>query len=155
MRESTAGALLCERTREWISLELDGELSEFEGALMHAHLACCFECREFETEISAITTQLRAEALEALPGRVALPRIRRRPLRTVQVAAAAAVVFAAAGLGSILGSLQLGGNTASGQDTFVAAGTPGDPLLRDIRIAFLKPGAPAELGESKPPLVSL
>ena len=29
---------LCERTRGWASLELDGELSELEGVLFHEHV---------------------------------------------------------------------------------------------------------------------
>lgn len=157
MRDSTAGALLCERTREWISLELDGELSEFERALMNAHLVCCGECGEFEAEVRSITTRLRAERLEPVPVPVSLPVRRRSPLRVTQVAAAAAVVLAAAGLGSILGSVRLNDSATAEQPAAAAAAAARplpDPLLRDLRFAFLRSGTP-DLGKSKPALISL
>ena len=45
----------CERAREWASLELDGELSTFERALLDAHLEGCRTCTEFRSSISGLT----------------------------------------------------------------------------------------------------
>jgi anti-sigma factor RsiW len=156
VRDSTTGALLCERTREWISLELDGELSDFERALMNAHLVCCVECTEFQTDIRTITSRLRSERLEPVPAPVAPSLRRRRPVRVTQVAAAAAVVLAAAGLGSILGSVRLNGDSPVSEPPAAAAAVRPlpDPLLRDLRLAFLRSGTP-DLGKRKPPLFSL
>ena len=34
----------CDRAREWVSLELDGELSELGAARLDAHLVRCAAC---------------------------------------------------------------------------------------------------------------
>jgi predicted anti-sigma-YlaC factor YlaD len=147
-------SLLCERTRGWLSLRLDGELSEFERALMEAHLSCCAECRAFEADTAAFTFALRSAPLERLEEPVALPQRRRRPARAIQVAAAAAAVLVAASVGSILGSVRetLGGGAAGSEASRATAQPSLDSLnaLRDLRVAWL-PGPP-ELGRSKPPL---
>ena len=38
---------MCERARAWASLRLDAELSEFEDALLTAHLRRCSACCEY------------------------------------------------------------------------------------------------------------
>ena len=43
--------LECERTRHFLSVRLDAELSQFERALVVAHVARCEPCRSFETRI--------------------------------------------------------------------------------------------------------
>ncbi len=95
----------CERARQWISLHADGELSEFEQALLAAHLARCADCGAFQLDVSAITGELRAAPLERLRRPIALPPRRRVSLRAMQVAAAAAAVLAVA-LGSTIGVFQ-------------------------------------------------
>lgn len=94
----------CDRVRAWVSLELDGELSQFEGALLRTHLAGCEDCRKYAAEAQAITAELRSAPPERLAAPVSLPRLRRGSFRSVQVAVAATAV-AAVGLGSLLGSL--------------------------------------------------
>jgi predicted anti-sigma-YlaC factor YlaD len=92
----------CDRARQWASLELDGELSSFERALLENHLAGCASCSEFRAEISGLTGALRAAPYEPFAG-VVLGRTRRRVhLRLAPAVAAMAV--AAVGLGSILAS---------------------------------------------------
>jgi predicted anti-sigma-YlaC factor YlaD len=100
MRLVPTRARRCERARQWISLRADGELSEFEHALLGAHLARCAECCAFQLDVSAITRELRAAPLERLRRPVELPSRRRVSLRGMQVAAAAAAVFAVA-LGTV------------------------------------------------------
>jgi anti-sigma factor RsiW len=86
----------CARAREHVSLRLDGELSELEGASLHAHLSRCTRCSAFASELEALTDGLRAAPLEQPPFKVALPRRRsvavRRVLPAAGVAAAAAAV---------------------------------------------------------------
>ncbi len=94
----------CDRVRAWVSVELDGELSQFEIALLRTHLAGCEDCRKFAAEARAITGELRAAPPERLDAPISLPRRRRGSFRSVQVAVAASAV-AAVGLGSVLGSL--------------------------------------------------
>jgi anti-sigma factor RsiW len=88
----------CERAREGASLRLDGELSEFEQALLAAHLARCEPCRSFAAELDAVTTRLRNATLEPLEQPVTLPARRRVSLRRAEVAAAAALMLTALGV---------------------------------------------------------
>ena len=92
----------CERARSWVSLDLDDELSELEGAMLRAHTARCLPCATFQAETVAITHKLRLAPLEALPAPVALPPRRRVVGRLTQVGAAAAVAVLAAGIGALL-----------------------------------------------------
>ncbi|MBA3365757.1 MAG: zf-HC2 domain-containing protein [Actinobacteria bacterium] len=94
----------CDRVRAWVSVELDGELSQFEIALLRTHLAGCEDCRKFAAEARAFTGELRSAPPERLDVPISLPRRRRGSFRSVQVAVAASAV-AAVGLGSVLGSL--------------------------------------------------
>ena len=96
--------MLCERARGWASLTLDGELSEFERALLTAHVERCAECARFAEELHGFTAELRAAAHASLPRPVELPARRRSLARTVQVGAAAAVLAVAVGLGGLLAS---------------------------------------------------
>jgi predicted anti-sigma-YlaC factor YlaD len=96
----------CERAREWASLRLDGELSEFEQALLDAHLERCAPCADYAQNVTAATVALRRAEASGLSVPIALPLSRRAlPLRAVSAAAAAAAVVAAVGLGTLIGSL--------------------------------------------------
>src|SRR6188472_3567850 len=55
----------CERARSWVSLDLDDELSELEGAMLRAHTARCVPCAQFQSEAVAITHKLRLAPLAA------------------------------------------------------------------------------------------
>jgi anti-sigma factor RsiW len=88
--------LECERMREAVSAQLDGELSELEAIRLRTHLEACASCREFEASASFSTTALRAAPLEPLTQPIALPSRRRISFR-VPAAAAAAVLMVAAG----------------------------------------------------------
>jgi predicted anti-sigma-YlaC factor YlaD len=92
----------CERASQWISLELDGELSELEQAGLVRHVARCDRCRELREELAGMTVLLRAEPLaEPLRElRFAAPRRRRARVasRLGFVAAVGAIVAAVAAL---------------------------------------------------------
>lgn len=94
----------CRLAREHISLQLDGELSDFERAALDAHLGACDDCRAYAASAAQVSAHIRTEPLEQPRFPVVLPhRSRVRiPLRTAQAAAAAAVVavigFSAAGI---------------------------------------------------------
>jgi predicted anti-sigma-YlaC factor YlaD len=97
----------CDRARQWASLELDGELSSFERALLESHVAGCPSCADFRAEIGGLTTTLRAAPHEPFEG-VVLGHIRRR-VRLRLAPAVAAMAVAAVGLGSILASASFQG----------------------------------------------
>src|SRR5690349_17091868 len=99
----------CDRARQWASLELDGELSSFERALLENHLEGCPSCAQFRAEIGSLTGALRAAPLEPFAG-VVLGRVRRH-VRIRLAPAAAAMAVAAVGLGSVLASSSFQGSS--------------------------------------------
>jgi predicted anti-sigma-YlaC factor YlaD len=90
----------CDRSREAISLRLDGVLSLFESALLDRHLRRCVDCSAFAAGAAAQTQLLRTAELEQPLRPVAIPTGRRRPMRRVATGAltAAASVAAAAAM---------------------------------------------------------
>ena len=89
---SVPTTLTCDRVREWVSLEVDGELSEFESVLLNAHLSACADCVAYRADVTKITHALRHTALEAFTRPVGVPPRRRVVARAMPVVAAAAVV---------------------------------------------------------------
>jgi len=95
----------CERAMQWISLGLDGELSQLERAALERHLDGCARCRDASVEVDAFTRLLREAPLAELerPVVVAAPRrVGARTARRVAVSAALAGVAAAAALAGVL-----------------------------------------------------
>ena len=84
--------VICDRAHVWVSLRLDRELSEFEDALLSAHLGRCAHCREYEAGVAAAVTALREAPLEVLDHRVSVPSRRRAILRPTLVAAAVGLI---------------------------------------------------------------
>jgi predicted anti-sigma-YlaC factor YlaD len=137
---------MCERAREWASLQLDGELSEFERVLLDAHVGRCEACAAYVREITAITQTLRSAQLEPVPHPIAVPLRRRLAYasRALQAGAAtAAVIAATVGLsiqfgstgtppGSLTDSVRMPKSEISSQ-----ANTESDALIRVPRLANL------------------
>src|SRR5215217_9699974 len=92
---------VCDRARTYASLRLDGELSEFESALLDAHLASCAACRTFAVEVAEITAELRAAELRRLERPLVLPRRVHAGLRRLQLGTAAAVLVTVVGAGAL------------------------------------------------------
>ena len=95
----------CERVRQWVSAELDGELSDFERVLITGHVAGCTPCAAFQAEAAGIVHKLRSVPLEPFERRIETTRKRRLSLRLAPAVAAMAV--SAVGLGSLLASSQV------------------------------------------------
>ena len=144
MKHVSRTGFLCERGREWISLRLDGELSELAQKMLDSHLARCSECREFEQQVSGIALQLRAAPLEQLERPVEIVGRRFRvPARVWSLGAAAASVAAAAV--GVLGFVNLPSSSplqAGSAPLVVVAQPSGNEDLRsfrEMRAAGLKP----------------
>jgi hypothetical protein len=155
MHPSTPRPLLCDRSREWVALRLDAELSDFEKALMTAHLERCPACRAFGEEVGAITAVLRTAPLEVLEEPVRLPPPGRLPFRRVPLIAAAAVVLVAAALGGIWGAHGASPPRAVASEPVHApmlGSSAPDAFLRDLRVLALRQSATRSLGASKPVL---
>ena len=65
--------LACDRSRAWISLRLDDELSKFEHVLLGAHMAMCRDCRRFAEDVEWQTKAIRSAGLQPLSYPVTLP----------------------------------------------------------------------------------
>ena len=134
----------CDRARQWASIELDGELSNFERALLDAHLADCSSCAEFRGSIGELTHALRAAPLERLDGVIEIGRAwRRARLRLAPAAAAMAVGLV--GLGSILAATAV--RSASVGHTQDRASVPSSRILdtMDLRTSRALAQRPARL----------
>jgi predicted anti-sigma-YlaC factor YlaD len=90
----------CERAREWVSLELDDELSELGAARLHRHLCRCPACATASVTVTAATHMLRDAPLEEPEATVTVSG---RRVRVLRVSLVAAVVAIAAG--GLAGSL--------------------------------------------------
>jgi anti-sigma factor RsiW len=87
----------CDRAAQWISLDLDGELTELERVGLARHLDRCESCRATSAEVRGFTRLLRSAPLVelAVPVAVVPPRVRARRGAGVAVLAACAAVVAA------------------------------------------------------------
>jgi hypothetical protein len=93
---------LCSRARFWVSLRLDEQLSELEGAMLDAHLAGCAACRAFAGASAITTVELRSAPPESHHAPVSVSMSRRRSARPVTVALTAALLAAAAVAGGFV-----------------------------------------------------
>jgi hypothetical protein len=139
MTEFTTFPRTCERARMWASLQLDGELSELERALLDAHVARCEPCGIFIREVGAATHGLRAAELTRPAHPITVPS--RRPLvRPLHVSAAAAILAVAVGLGALAASFSSTGSrvaplrASAEMDTVTAE----NKLIREIRLARIE-----------------
>ena len=134
-------SVLCERSREWISLRLDGELSELAEKMLESHLARCAGCRAFESDAMATSRLVRTAPLELLEQPIALPRGRR--LRLVRPAGAVAATAAAVALGfAAFLNLPSSGTLAAVPNFRIANADNSDlTLQRGMRAALLRPGS--------------
>lgn len=126
----------CERAHNWVSLDLDGELSPFERSLLRAHLDQCEPCSVFRADVTALTNELRAAPLEYPERALEVPSRRRAPFRALQVSAAALAVVAV-GLGSLVGSLRSREVIPNARLASAAAVDMEGRRMRDAQIARL------------------
>jgi predicted anti-sigma-YlaC factor YlaD len=127
----------CDRAREYASLRLDGELSEFERALLDSHLERCPGCRAFAEDLVTMTDRLRTAPQERPLIVVALPKRRFVALRHVQVSAAAAAVVSVVGIGSLFGMLHSSATTPN-RGVAIAGEPAGERReFRDLRRTVL------------------
>jgi predicted anti-sigma-YlaC factor YlaD len=95
----------CERAARSISLRLDGELSELEGAALDRHLAQCAGCRTLSVETVAFTQFLREAPLVEVGRRIVVTHPGRARARLVRRAAAAVALAGAVTAASVVGVL--------------------------------------------------
>lgn len=132
---------VCERTREQVSLSLDGELSQLERRLLDAHLARCGACNAYAASVTAFTEQMRDAPLETLVRPVIVRRHRGLTLGRIQVAAAAALAFLAVGIAGQLASTSTESPALSSLDEAPNLSPPPSVLEREQAILrVVRPG---------------
>src|SRR4051794_8982676 len=106
----------CERAAQWISLELDGELSELEHARLARHLERCVSCRAWSADVEGFTSLLRSAPPAQLssPLAVSVPFVRAKR----RVAVAALVTAAAVGAAVVVALSQTAPGPSSGHLAF-------------------------------------
>jgi len=146
MRFVPGHSVLCERSREWISLRLDGELSELAEKMLESHLVRCAACRTFESDVEVMSRLVRTAPLEHPEQPIALPRGRRRAYARPVGAVAASVAAVALGFAAFL-NLPSSGPLAA-PNVHVVNGDNSDlQLQRGMRAALLR----RDSGELPPP----
>lgn len=135
---NVAGGQICARSRFWVSLRVDGELSELEGALLDAHLARCADCASFATGTELATGSLRAAPREGHP-QFQLQRPAHHPRRRflLGIVAAAIVVGGAVLGGELNGASSPATRQASHAVVGVASVETADQLRRLRRDALV------------------
>ena len=71
---SGSSAQRCDRARRWISLEIDGELSAFERAVLDAHVLRCDDCHTFRRGVVGSVASSGRRRSSRSTRRVMLPR---------------------------------------------------------------------------------
>ena len=94
--------MVCDRVREQVSLQLDGELSELEARMLESHVSRCPECAAYREGVRSFTRMLREAPLEMPERRVVVRRRRHMSMGRIQAGVAAAFALAALGLGTQL-----------------------------------------------------
>jgi predicted anti-sigma-YlaC factor YlaD len=104
----------CERATQWISLELDGELSQLEQAALARHLSGCAPCRAVSAEVRAFTHMLREAPLLELEREIAYAAPRRARVRAVRRAAFSLAFAGLAGAAVLAGFVLPSSGVGSG-----------------------------------------
>jgi predicted anti-sigma-YlaC factor YlaD len=136
MRTMRTTARRCDRAREYASLRLDGELSDFESALLDSHIERCPSCRAFAEDLLGVTARLRTAPLERPLIVMTLPQRRFAAVRRMQVSAAAAAVVSVVGIGALFGMLHSSASTP-GHVAKVGSMAQEKREFRDLRRAVL------------------
>jgi len=136
MRTMRTTARRCDRAREYASLRLDGELSDFESALLDSHIERCPSCRAFAEDLVGVTERLRTAPLERPLIVLTLPPRRFAALRTMQASAAAAAVVSVVGIGALFGMLHSNAS-APGRVARLGSMAQEKREFRDLRRAVL------------------
>ncbi len=100
--------------------------------MLESHLVRCDACRAFAAGAVGFTTALRTASPEPLGRPVSLPVHRRSMRRGVQFGAAAALVAAAVGLGSLFGAV--GSGLSNAPSTRVLPGE--SPVVVPVPVSF-------------------
>ena len=129
-------SLYCDRARMWASLAADGEISASESASLRAHTAVCPECAAWAARLVQLVDGMRA-APAVVPDRTFVHPVRsgRTRTRAIQLAASAAAIAAAVGLGHLAASLTAPSGGVAPSRAAIAATQ--EPYIEQQQLALL------------------
>jgi predicted anti-sigma-YlaC factor YlaD len=133
----------CERAQAWASLDVDGELSQLERALLAAHLRRCAACADARAEVHALSELVRGAPLDVPARPLFVPSEPRARGLALRLAAAATLAALAAGLGVLAGSVGDGDGAPSAPEQTDIALLPSPDAVRDRR-GLRPPPQPAQ-----------
>ena len=136
-------SVICDRVRSQVSLDLDGELSQLERAMVAAHLRRCLDCRAYEAQVTAFTRVLREAPLRQMERPVVVRKPRRWVAARLQAGVAAAVALVALG---VTGRIALSESPAPSSPS-VAQQQVENPSMGDLQnelaiLELVRPGKP-------------
>jgi anti-sigma factor RsiW len=136
-------SVICDRVRSQVSLELDGELSQLERAMVAAHLRRCPECRAYQAQVTSFTRVLREAPLKEMEKPVVVRKPRRAIAGRLQAGVAAAVALVALG---VTGRIAISESPAP-RSPSVAPQQVGNPSMGDLQnelaiLQLVRPGKP-------------
>jgi anti-sigma factor RsiW len=119
--------IACAQAAQWLSLELDGELSELERAALDVHLERCADCAYSRAELVAFTSLIREAPPEPprVPVAVLPPRGSRGKRRARRAVAAVAIAGVLAATIAVFGAPHGSQNRST---SGLAAATPAQRL---------------------------
>lgn len=127
----------CERARGWVSLRVDGELSELESALLRAHLDRCAACARFAGGVEHIAEALRTAGLERpAPLTVVVPG-RRRTAHALQAALATVLVVSTGAAAAFVGAGHSPSSARAAKPVAVVAAVESPDAFRKLRRPLL------------------
>jgi predicted anti-sigma-YlaC factor YlaD len=128
----------CDRATQWISLDLDGELSQLEHAALARHLSDCARCRSVSAEVSAFTGMLREAPLLQLEREIASAAPRRARVRAVR-RVAVSLAFAGVAVVAVFGGLVLPGTNTGEQSALSFRNVQEQTRFAHIEVQRLEP----------------
>jgi predicted anti-sigma-YlaC factor YlaD len=128
----------CERTAQWISLDLDGELSQLEQVALARHLSGCVRCRELSNEVGAFTRMLREAPQLELERGVAYAAPRRARARLVR-RTGLSLAFAGLTAAAVLGGLSISSPNSSSSSALAFQNLAQQQLFADVEVRRFEP----------------
>ena len=128
----------CERTTQWISLDLDGELSQLEQVALARHLSGCARCREVSNEVGAFTRVLREAPLLELEREIAYAAPRRARARVVR-RAGFSLAFAGLAAAAVFGGFALSGSSSGSGSALAFQSLAQQQRFADVEVRRFEP----------------
>jgi predicted anti-sigma-YlaC factor YlaD len=128
----------CERATQWISLDLDGELSQFEHAALTRHLSGCARCCAVSSEVGAFTRMLRKAPLLELEREVAHVAPQRARVRAAR-RAAFGLAFAGVTAAAVFGGFVLSGTSTVSRSALAFQNDQQQQLFANVEVRRLEP----------------